>query len=607
MRYDVIATRGHREGSRVQATFKDTVPMALRTDVEKTELERPSEDEVASTTEKTKLALEKLVSGKISAAQPKNVPNTANKSNFVRYTPQDGSSQQRIIKMTEVAEDPLEPSRFRHKKVPRGPGSPPPPILRSPPRKATAQDQKDWMIPPCVSNWKNNKGYTIPLDKRLAADGRGLQDVHINDKFATFSESLYIADRHAREEVRQRAAMQQRIAEKEKEAKEESLRNLAQRAREQRTGPAAAAIDGGGAAGALGAGGSGAAAGGMGLGGYGSDSDAESGSEAGSTPRRVAPAGGAGSGGEDDDDDEGAKERDRLRAERRKEREREMRMSNMGTEQRARTLARYAPLFPFWSACRRRLTAFFHYAEPRTVTFLKRSPWVWPSPPCPKSPCSTSASSTRSSILAALPTTTLTTSTTSRSSKAPVRLRPSTSPCRLTLKMTRRLEMRRASSAICKTTASIWVWPGKASPAQLTKRFVHFRFLQMHDTDCRRVVCSDEKDRCSLRRTQAHLTPLASAPSSTRPRPGSSVVRIMARRKGRLARRLGRMMTESESREVVVQCMLSRAFGGLFLHFAWRDLQRQQFIPCCIFILLHANTPYTSSAVVRSASGITHS
>jgi SNW domain-containing protein 1 len=33
------------------------------------------------------------------------------------------------------------------------------------------------MIPPCISNWKNNKGFTIPLDKRLAADGRGLQDV----------------------------------------------------------------------------------------------------------------------------------------------------------------------------------------------------------------------------------------------------------------------------------------------------------------------------------------------------------------------------------------------------------------------------------------------
>jgi SNW domain-containing protein 1 len=50
-------------------------------------------------------------------------------------------------------------------------------VLRSPPRKATAQEQKEWMIPPSISNWKNNKGFTIPLDKRLASDGRGLQDV----------------------------------------------------------------------------------------------------------------------------------------------------------------------------------------------------------------------------------------------------------------------------------------------------------------------------------------------------------------------------------------------------------------------------------------------
>lgn len=333
VRYDVIAKRGHRDGSKVQATFKDTVPMGLRTDVEQSEMDRPSEEDVASTTEKTRMALEKLVSGKITAAQPKNVPNTGDKSSFVRYTPQAGGAQQRVIKMTDVAEDPLEPSRFRHKKVPRGPGSPPPPILRSPPRKATAQDQKDWMIPPCVSNWKNNKGYTIPLDKRLAADGRGLQDIHINDKFATFSESLFIADRHAREEVRQRAAMQQRLAEKQKEEQELKLKNLAQAAREGRGG-ATPAI--GGAARPAVAAGSSAAGGGMGaLAGYGSESEAGS-DASGSAPRGEA----AGAEDSDNDEDEGARERNKMRAERRKEREREMRMSNMGTEQRARVLAR---------------------------------------------------------------------------------------------------------------------------------------------------------------------------------------------------------------------------------------------------------------------------
>ena len=42
---------------------------------------------------------------------------------------------------------------------------------------------------PSVSSFptQNAKGYTIPLDKRLAADGRGLQEVHINDNFAKLS------------------------------------------------------------------------------------------------------------------------------------------------------------------------------------------------------------------------------------------------------------------------------------------------------------------------------------------------------------------------------------------------------------------------------------
>jgi SNW domain-containing protein 1 len=148
-------------------------------------MERPSEEEVQATAEKTRAALEKLVNGKIKAAQPKNVPDSQGKTSFIRYTPgqQNGEAglKQRIIKMSDVVEDPLEPPRFKHKKIPRGPPSPPPPVLRSPPRKATAAEQKEWMIPPCISNWKNNKGFTIPLDKRLAADGRGLQDVRFCD------------------------------------------------------------------------------------------------------------------------------------------------------------------------------------------------------------------------------------------------------------------------------------------------------------------------------------------------------------------------------------------------------------------------------------------
>jgi SNW domain-containing protein 1 len=182
VRYDAIAHQGQRPDKHIQSQFKDLIPLAYRKDLDDSarSMGRPSEEEVMATAEKTRAALEKITNGKIKASQPKHIPDSQGKTSFIRYTPgqQNGSGlQQRIIKMTEVVEDPLEPPRFKHKKIPRGPPSPPPPVLRSPPRKATAQEQKDWMIPPCISNWKNNKGFTIPLDKRLAADGRGLQDV----------------------------------------------------------------------------------------------------------------------------------------------------------------------------------------------------------------------------------------------------------------------------------------------------------------------------------------------------------------------------------------------------------------------------------------------
>ncbi|MED6179183.1 hypothetical protein PIB30_114792, partial [Stylosanthes scabra] len=110
--------------------------------------------------------------------------------------------------------------------------------MHSPPRPVTVKDQQDWKIPPCISNWKNPKGYTIPLDKRLAADGRGLQDVQINDNFAKLSEALYVAEQKAREAVAMRSKVQKEMLLKEKERKEQELRALAQKARSERTGVA---------------------------------------------------------------------------------------------------------------------------------------------------------------------------------------------------------------------------------------------------------------------------------------------------------------------------------------------------------------------------------
>ena len=152
---------------------------------------------------------------------------------YFRYNP---AAKQRVIRMVEAQVDPMEPPKHKHKKVPRGPPSPPVPVLHSPPRKLTVKDQQAWKIPPCISNWKNARGYTIPLDKRLAADGRGLQEVTINNKFATLSESLYVAERKAAEGLKMRSQLRKKMSIREKEEKEAELREMANRARMERSG-----------------------------------------------------------------------------------------------------------------------------------------------------------------------------------------------------------------------------------------------------------------------------------------------------------------------------------------------------------------------------------
>ncbi|MCJ1278962.1 mRNA splicing protein [Puttea exsequens] len=309
VKYDAIARQGHNDTRVVHTSFKDLIPLRQRADVGEISLDRPSEEEVAAQTEKTKEALSKLVSGAVAAQKPKNVKGiTRNDPTYVRYTPanQMGDTTRkndRIMKIVERQQDPMEPPKFKHKKIPRGPPSPPPPVMHSPPRKLRAEDQEAWKIPPPVSNWKNPKGYTVPLDKRLAADGRGLQDVTINDKFAQFAESLFTADRHAREEVKQRAAMQQKLAEKERMEKEEQLRMLAQKAREERSMVGRRLSH--------------------------ARSYSRSRSRSASSYSRS-----------DSEDDEAARERERMRRERRQENERQLRQTRMGADRRIQMLAK---------------------------------------------------------------------------------------------------------------------------------------------------------------------------------------------------------------------------------------------------------------------------
>ena len=64
----------------------------------------------------------------------------------------------------------------------------------------------------------------------------GLQELTINNKFATLSESLYIAERKASEDLRVRNQIRKKMAIREQEDKEAELRELANRARAERSG-----------------------------------------------------------------------------------------------------------------------------------------------------------------------------------------------------------------------------------------------------------------------------------------------------------------------------------------------------------------------------------
>lgn len=239
--YDALVRQGENRNKIVATGHKAIVP---KLDQLNADMPKPAEEEIENTAKATAAALSLRLDRKQAAVNPATVPSAPGAAEYIKYTPANANSAQtsnRIIKMQDMPVDPLEPPKFRHVKVPRGPGSPPVPVMHSPPRGLTHKDQQDWKIPPCVSNWKNAKGYTIPLDKRLAADGRGLQEVQINDQFAKFTEALYIAEHKARSAVETRAKMQREIMSRDKERKEEELRDLAMRARLDRLGGAAGA------------------------------------------------------------------------------------------------------------------------------------------------------------------------------------------------------------------------------------------------------------------------------------------------------------------------------------------------------------------------------
>ncbi|KAK1289625.1 hypothetical protein QJS10_CPB18g00842 [Acorus calamus] len=212
--YDAIVRQGENASKIVQSQHRDLVPKILLDNQKPSEEdEAEKQKEIEETTKRTKEAIEKIVNVRLSAAQPKNVTVASNDVKQITYTPSmqsaafNSGAKERKIFMVEMPVDPLEPPKFKHKRVPKASGSPPVPVMHSPPRPVT-----------------------------------GASRVQINDNFAKLSEALYVAEQKAREAVAMRSKVQKELLLKEKERKEQELRALAQKARSERTGVAAAAV-----------------------------------------------------------------------------------------------------------------------------------------------------------------------------------------------------------------------------------------------------------------------------------------------------------------------------------------------------------------------------
>ena len=78
------------------------------------------------------------------------------------------------------------------------------PIHHSPSKKLSIDEIKAWNIPPCISNYKNQRGYTLPLHMRLAADMRSNKDIILSDKFSKFSDIINLTEKQFRKEIDER-------------------------------------------------------------------------------------------------------------------------------------------------------------------------------------------------------------------------------------------------------------------------------------------------------------------------------------------------------------------------------------------------------------------
>ena len=157
----------------------------MSTKKDKDFLKKPSEESTLQNIYNTKKALEKLSNHRIKTYQSfktNNLNLDSNKNNQLTYkyinyqfdSQNNSSKNSHLIKLVALPVDPLSNIKYRHHKIPLSNTNEKNfvPVLQTPSKPLSLEEQKKWKIPPCVNMSNNPKGLVIPLDIRLANDGR---------------------------------------------------------------------------------------------------------------------------------------------------------------------------------------------------------------------------------------------------------------------------------------------------------------------------------------------------------------------------------------------------------------------------------------------------
>ncbi|KAI5952200.1 PRP45 [Candida margitis] len=145
--------------------------------------------------------------------------------------------EDKIIQIETMQEDPLLPPKHKLRKnrherhdQEQETGA----ILKKP-TKVSKEDRQKWNIPAAISNWKNNSGFTIALDKRViggagGAGPDGNSDDALNvEKFGALSQALTNAEVQAREDISRRNELRQQLELREKRQRQDRIREIANR------------------------------------------------------------------------------------------------------------------------------------------------------------------------------------------------------------------------------------------------------------------------------------------------------------------------------------------------------------------------------------------